>query len=99
MSATLINLIIQIIAGVIGGNAVGTGLKEASLGGTGNTIAGALGGIGGGQLLATVIPVIAGPAGGGIDITSIIGQLAGGGIGGAILTAVVGLIVKAVANR
>jgi hypothetical protein len=99
MSATLINLIIQIIAGVIGGNAVGAGMKDASLGGTGNTVAGALGGIGGGQLLAAVIPVVAGPAGGGVDITSIIGQLAGGGIGGAIVTAVVGLIVKAVANR
>jgi sugar (pentulose or hexulose) kinase len=59
MSATIINLIVQIIAWVIGGNAVGAGMKEASLGTAGNAIAGALGGLGGGQLLAAVIPPIA----------------------------------------
>jgi hypothetical protein len=99
MSVTLINLIVQIIAGVIGGNAVGAGMKDASLGGTGNTIAGAIGGLGGGQILQALIPAIAGAAGSGIDIGAIFGQLAGGGIGGAILTAVVGLIMKAMANR
>ena len=92
MSATLINLIIQLSAGAIGGNAVGVAMKDANLGSTGNTIAGALGGLGSGQLLAAVIPVFAGAAGGGVDITSVIGQLVGGGLGGAILTAVVGLI-------
>ena len=39
MSATLINLIIQIIAGVIAGNATGAQMKETSLGTAGNTIA------------------------------------------------------------
>ena len=48
MSATIINIIIQLIAGAIGGNAAGNGLKGYDLGTTGNTIAGALGGIGGG---------------------------------------------------
>ena len=68
MSATLINLIIQLIAGAIGGHAVAAGMKDADLGTAGNTIAGALGGLGAGQLLATVIPVFAGAAGGGVDI-------------------------------
>ena len=41
---TLINLIIQVVAGAIGGNAVGAGVKDVNLGTLGNTIAGAIGG-------------------------------------------------------
>ena len=41
MSGTLINLIIQIIAGVVGGHAAGAALKNYTLGAIGNTIAGA----------------------------------------------------------
>jgi hypothetical protein len=45
MSATIINLIIQIIAGAVGGNAsVGAASKDINLGTLGNTIAGAVGG-------------------------------------------------------
>jgi uncharacterized membrane protein YeaQ/YmgE (transglycosylase-associated protein family) len=47
MSATLINLIIQLIAGAVGGNAAGGAIKNVDLGTLGNTIAGALGGAGG----------------------------------------------------
>ena len=54
MSATIINLIIQIIAGIIGGNAAGAGMKNANLGTGGNTVAGAIGGIGGGWLLGAI---------------------------------------------
>jgi uncharacterized membrane protein YeaQ/YmgE (transglycosylase-associated protein family) len=43
MSATIINLIIQLIAGAVGGNAVGAASKDISLGTLGNTIAGAVG--------------------------------------------------------
>lgn len=99
MPTEIINLFIQIIAGAIGGNAVGAGMKDASLGNAGNTIAGALGGLGGGQILQALIPAIVGAAGSGIDIGSIVGQLVGGGVGGAILTAIVGLTMKAMANR
>ena len=55
----IINLIIQLVAGVVGGNAAGAALKDYNLGGIGNTIAGALGGVGGGQLLQAAIPAIA----------------------------------------
>ena len=47
----LINLIIQLVSGVVGGHAVGAALKDYNLGGVGNTIAGAIGGVGGGQIL------------------------------------------------
>ena len=39
MSGTLINLIIQIVAGALGGNAAGAASKDMSLGTAGNTIA------------------------------------------------------------
>src|ERR1700682_6181611 len=49
MSGILIDLIIQIVAGVIGAHAAGATLKNCTLGTVGNTIAGAIGGGGGGR--------------------------------------------------
>jgi len=95
MSAMIINLIIQIITGAIGGNAVGAGMKNASLGTAGNSIVGAIGGIGGGWLVDYAIPALQAAEGAGFDIGSIVGQVVGGGVGGAVLTAVVGLIRNA----
>ena len=63
MSGALINLIIQIIAGVIGGHAAGATLKNYTLGAVGNTIAGAVGGIIGGQLLQELVPALASATG------------------------------------
>ena len=94
MSATIINLIIQLIAGAIGGNAAGATMEKANLGTAGNTIAGALGGLGGGQLLSALIPALAGSAGG-VDLASLAGQLVGGGVSGAIVTVIVGMIMNA----
>jgi hypothetical protein len=100
MSSTLITLIIQLVTGVIGGNAAGSAVKDYNLGGLGNTIAGAVGGVGGGQLLQALIPAIAGAAGGGsLDIGAIIGQIVGGGAGGAILTIIAGLVKNMMAGQ
>jgi hypothetical protein len=66
---------------VVGGNAVGAALKDYNLGSLGNTIAGALGGVGGGQLLLAAMPAIAGAAGGSLDVGAIISQIVGGGAG------------------
>ena len=41
MSGTVINIIIQLIAGAIGGNVVGNALKDYDLGTLGNSISGA----------------------------------------------------------
>ena len=41
----IVGLIIQLIAGAVGGNVAGAALKEKSLGSTGNSIAGAIGGV------------------------------------------------------
>ena len=80
---------IQIISGAIGGNAVGAAKPDLSLGTLGNTIAGLIGGLGGGTLLSGLL---GGAAGGGLDLGSIVSQAAGGGVGGLVLTAVVGLV-------
>jgi len=92
MSATIVNIILQLIAGAVGGNAVGKTNENLSLGMGGNTVAGAVGGVAGGSLLTALIPMLSGA--GGIDIGQLAGQLVGGGVSGAIVTAVVGLIMK-----
>ena len=49
-------------SGAIGGNAIGATLKNLNLGPLGNTIAGALGGAGGGSILSALIPALSGAA-------------------------------------
>ena len=96
----IIGLIIEIIAGVIGGNAAGAAVKNYSLGPAGNSIAGGIGGLVLGQILGALglgEPTMGGDGaaaapGAGLDIGALIGQLIGGGAGGAVLTIVVGLI-------
>jgi uncharacterized membrane protein YeaQ/YmgE (transglycosylase-associated protein family) len=56
MSSAIVNLIIQLVAGIAGGNAAGASLKDYDLGTLGNTIAGAIGGAGGGQILQAFDP-------------------------------------------
>lgn len=88
-------LIIQLIAGAIGGNAAGAVLEGQSLGTLGNSIAGILGGGLGGQILGMLgggAAAAGAAAGGGLDIVSIVGSLASGGVGGAVLMAVVGVL-------
>ena len=91
MSGMVINLIIQIFAGAIGGNAAGGAMKNIDLGTIGNSIAGAIGGGVGGQILAALIPMLAN-AGTTMDIGALAGQAVGGGVAGAIVTAIVGAI-------
>ena len=58
---------------------------------------GALGGIGGGQILGALVPALASAAGG-VDWKVVVGQLVGGGVGGAILTIIAGMIKGAMAK-
>ena len=98
MSATLINLIIQLIAGAVGGNAAGATMKNLDLGSLGNTIAGAIGGAGGGTLLTALLPMLQGAAGT-TDIGAMLGQAVGGGVAGAVVTAIVGLVKNMMAGQ
>ncbi len=101
MSATIINLIIQLISGAAGGNLLGNFVSKLSLGPTGNTVAGALGGAGVGQILAALLGTgAAATAGttGGMDLGTLIGQIVGSGAGGAVITAIISLIRNAMAG-
>jgi hypothetical protein len=82
---------IQLINGGVGGNTAGALLKKFNLGPMGNTIAGILGGIGGGQLLSVLMGAAA-PAASGLDMSSILSSVGGGGVGGAVIMVIVGLV-------
>jgi hypothetical protein len=57
----------------------------------------ALGGVGGGQLLSALIPMMAG-VGNNVDIGALASQAVGGGVAGAIVAAIVGLIKNKMAS-
>ena len=73
-------------------------MKNVDLGTLGNTIAGALGGAGGGTLLTALLPMLQGAAGN-VDIGALAGQAVGGGVAGAIVTAIVGLLKNMAAGQ
>lgn len=98
MSSTVINLILQIIAGAIAGNATAASMDNVDMGKVGNSIAGALGGVGGGQLLGVLLPSLAAAASG-VDFKTVIAQVVGGSVGGAILTVAVGMLKGMMAKQ
>jgi len=90
----VMGIVTDLIAGGVGGNIAAAVLKKLDLGPVGNTIAGIVGGVGGGQLLGMLMSggAAAASGGGGMDMSSILGNVAGGGVGGAIVMAIVGAI-------
>lgn len=96
-----IGLIIQLVAGGVGGNIAGSALKQYDLGTIGNTIAGVVGVGVGAQIIGALLGggAEAAGSGGGLDIGSIIGQIASGGVGGGILMVIIGLIKQAMGGQ
>ena len=92
----LIPVIIQLVSGAAGGNALGAAVKSLSLGKLGDTIIGLIGGVGGAQLLA-ILGILTGS--GGMDATAVAGDVVGGGAGGAALLAIVGAIKNAMSKK
>ncbi|MCB1380347.1 MAG: hypothetical protein KDK89_18555 [Alphaproteobacteria bacterium] len=80
-------LIIQVVAGGIGGNVSSAALKDKNLGFLGDSIAGFVGGGISSQALKKILA--GGAVAGRLDMAAIIQQIAGGGIGGAILMAMI----------
>lgn len=98
----LVPILVQLIAGGAGGNVIGQLAKNLSLGTTGNSIAGAIGGLAV-TWLAGKIPgldtlVGAASGAGGLDFGALAGQGATGLVGGGALTAIVGIIKSAMAK-
>jgi len=97
---SMLPLIINLIAGGVGGNVIGAIFKKISLGGLGNTIAGAAGGgLGGGILSALGFGgAAAASQSTGLDVGSLLGSVAGGGVGGGVLMTIIGFI-RSMMNR
>lgn len=89
----IISLAIQVVAGVVGGNAVGT--TKQGLGPLLNSVLGGVGGVVIGQVLASMTgdqSLASAGAEGTLDLAAIITSVVGGGAGGALLTWVTGFI-------
>ena len=86
-------LIVNLIAGAVGGAGAGKASPKFDLGTMGNLIAGAVGGGVLGQIVSLLIPAVAAAAqSGNLTVSGVISQLISGGAGGAILTIIIGLI-------
>src|SRR5262245_60079084 len=95
MAWTATNLVIQIIAGVLGGHAAAAAAKEHSFGLVGHTIAGAVGGALGGlflQTLAATMVTSTGALGEPTTVENAVVQGITGAAAGACVTLIVGLV-------
>lgn len=91
--AEMEQILMNLIAGAIGGNAAGKASPSFDLGTLGNTISGLVGGGVLGQLIPIVLPAISAAAqGGNLSVGGILTNLISGGAGGAILTAIIGAL-------
>jgi hypothetical protein len=99
MSSTVVNLIIQLLSGAASSGLLAKYVSQLNLGPIANLIVGALGGVGGGNVLGSLLGSGAAAATSGGDLASILTQLVGGGVGGSILTAIVALIRNAVVGK
>ena len=79
-------IIVQIVGGIIGGQAVGATIKQAAMSQLPKILSGAIGGLGGGQLIDMLATSGA--------MEGLAGDAVGGVGGGAILTAIVGMVMK-----
>ena len=90
MGSMVMQLIVALISGGVGGNIAGDLLKNFSLGPVGNTIVGLIGG-GVGEQILNAMGLL---QGGGIAA-----NIGGSTVGGAILMIIVGLIKNAMASK
>ncbi|HMF08446.1 MAG TPA: hypothetical protein VKJ00_04875 [Thermoanaerobaculia bacterium] len=92
----VLNLVIGLIGGAVGGNAAGAAMKNASLGTWGNSLAGIVGG----GLASALLPELGiSGASSGADLGTLLANVASGGVGGAILMAIVGLLKTTFATK
>ena len=86
-------ILINLVAGALGGNAAGKSSSTFDLGTIGNTLAGLVGGGVLGQLIPIVLPAVqASISSGNFTVGNVVANLVSGGAGGAILTTIIGAI-------
>ena len=89
----MVQILINLIAGALGGAAIGKSSPTFDLGTVGNIISGLVGGGVLGQVVTLALPsVMAAAESGNLSVGGVISQLIAGGAGGAILTAIIGAI-------
>lgn len=100
----IVNLIISLVSGAIGGNLAGAATSDKNLGPIFNTIAGLIGG-GGGEFILKALGVISaahatGTTGEtGIDIASLLSNIGVSGVSGAALTGIITLVKDALQKK
>src|SRR5262245_35458380 len=86
-------ILINLVAGALGGMGAGKSSPTFDLGTAGNAISGLIGGGVLGQIVTLLLPtVLAAAQSGNLSLGNVISQAIAGGAGGAILTAVIGAI-------
>ena len=86
-------ILINLVAGALGGAGVGKASSQFDLGTIGNIISGVVGGGALGQIVTLALPsVVAAAEGGNLSVGGVVSQVIAGGAGGAILTAIIGAI-------
>jgi hypothetical protein len=97
MESWMMDLIVQVISGALGGTAAGSVLKDLSLGKPGDAVTGAIGGGIVGQILNSVLG--GGGEVAGMDVASVVKDIVGGGVGGAVVMAIIGMLRNAMMKR
>jgi uncharacterized membrane protein YeaQ/YmgE (transglycosylase-associated protein family) len=86
-------VLINLVAGALGGVAAGKSSPNFDLGTIGNIVTGLVGGGVVGQVATLLLPsIVAAAQSGNLSVGGIVSQVIAGGAGGAILTALVGAI-------
>jgi hypothetical protein len=86
-------ILINLVAGALGGVGAGKASTQLDLGTIGNIVAGLAGGGVLGQIVSLILPsVFAAAQSGNLSVGGVISQAIAGGAGGAILTAIIGAI-------
>ena len=86
-------ILINLVAGAVGGVGAGKASPTFDLGMIGNIISGVVGGGVLGQVVTLLLPsVVAAAQSGNFSVAGIVSQAVAGGAGGAILTAIIGAI-------
>jgi hypothetical protein len=100
MTWTITNLIIHVIAGILGAHAAAAAVHDHSFGVVGHTIAGAAGGAVSGILLQTVVATIEASAfGKSSALELVVGEAVMGAFAGAVAMLIVGLVKKEIGQQ
>ncbi len=100
----IINLIISLVSGAVGGNVAGAAVPtEKNLGTVANSIIGLIGG-GAGEYILKALGILGASATGasgaeGLDLTSILTNIGVSGVSGGVITAIIAFIKDAIAKK